>query len=260
MRIALVREVSPAIARCELTHLDRSPIDPARAASQHAEYVAALAEVGCAVTWLAPAPLLPDAVFVEDTAVVLDQLAVLTRPGAESRRAEVDSVAGVLEQFREVHRIRPPGTLDGGDVLLAGRTLFVGETPRTNLAGIAQLREIVAPAGYEVRAVPVHGCLHLKSAVTALDDGTLLINRDWVDAGSFEGFRLIDVDPGEPYAGNALRVGETVIHAEEFPRTRARLIAAGFRVRPVPASELAKAEGGVTCCSLIFRAGEVNPL
>jgi dimethylargininase len=250
--IALVREVSPAIASCELTHLDRIPIDPARAASQHTEYVKALAEAGCTVRWLAPTPELPDSVFVEDTAVVLDQLAVATRPGAESRRAEVVSVAAVLREFRPMHHIRHPGTLDGGDVLHAGRTLYVGETPRTNAAGIAQLREIVAAAGYDVRSVPVRGCLHLKSAVTSIDRNTLLINRDWTDASSFDGFRLVDIDPGEPFAGNALRVNETIIHAKEFPKTRDRLRHAGFLVRPVEASELAKAEGGVTCCSLIF--------
>lgn len=250
--IALVREVSPEISSCELTHLERAPIDAARAASQHAEYVEALAEAGCVVKWLAPAPQLPDSVFVEDTAVVLDGLAVATRPGAESRRAEVVSVAAVLQEFRPVHHIRHPGTLDGGDVLHAGRTLYVGETPRTNASGIAQLREIVAAAGYEVRAVPVHGCLHLKSAVSWLDRDTLLINRAWTDASMFEGFRLIDVDPAEPFAGNALRVKEAIIYPKEFPKTRERLRKAGFPVRPLEASELAKAEGGVTCCSVIF--------
>jgi dimethylargininase len=250
--IALVREVSPEIASCELTHLDRSPIDPARAASQHAEYVAALTEAGCTVKWLEAAPYLPDSVFVEDTAVVLEELAVITRPGAESRRPETGAVAAALQTFRSLHHIVEPGTLDGGDVLRAGRTLFVGETPRTNAAGIAQLRRIVADAGYEVRAVPVHGCLHLKSAVSALDSGTLLINRDWTEASAFGGFRLIDVDPGEPFAGNALCVNESIIYPGEFPATGDRLRQAGFRVRPVPASELAKAEGGVTCCSLIF--------
>lgn len=251
-RIALVREVSPEMSSCELTHLDRTPIDAARAARQHAEYVEALVEAGCVVRWLAPAPRLPDSVFVEDTAVVLDELAVVTRPGARSRRAEVVSVAAVLQEFRPVHHIRHPGTLDGGDVLHAGRTLYVGETPRSNGSGIAQLREIVAAAGYEVRPAPVRGCLHLKSAVSFLDRETLLINRDWTDASRFSGFRLLDVDPGEPFAGNAVRVNEIIIYPKEFPRTGDRLRDAGFRLRPVEASELAKAEGGVTCCSLIL--------
>ncbi|HEU5219030.1 MAG TPA: arginine deiminase family protein [Gemmatimonadales bacterium] len=250
--IALVREVSPAIARCELTHLDRTPIDPGRAARQHAEYVKALVELGCEVRWLPPAPDLPDSVFVEDTAVILNEVAVVTRPGAESRRAEVAAVAEALEAFRPIAEILEPGTLDGGDVLLTGRTLFVGQTPRTSAGGIAQLARIVEAAGYAVRAAPVRGCLHLKSAVTALDPKTLLINRAWTDAGLFGDFTLIDIDPDEPFAGNALSLGGTIIHAEEFPRTRQRLHEAGFPVRPVPASELARAEGGVTCCSLIL--------
>jgi dimethylargininase len=249
--IALVREVSPEIAGCELTHLDRTPIDPARAASQHAAYVAALAESGCEVCWVTPAPRLPDSVFVEDTAVVLDRLAVITRPGAASRRAEVGPVAAALEALRTLGRIVNPGTLDGGDVLQVGRTLYVGETPRSNAAGIAQLRALAAPAGYEVRAVPVRGCLHLKSAVTSLDEHTLLINRDWTDPAAFREYRLVDIDRSEPFAANALALGATVIHAAEFPRTRERIRDAGFQVRAVQASELAKAEGGVTCCSLI---------
>jgi dimethylargininase len=258
--IALVREVSPEIAGCELTHLDRTPIDPARAAGQHAEYVAALAQAGCSVRWLPPAPAMPDSVFIEDTAVVLDELAVAARPGAESRRAEVEPVAVALEEFRTVHYIRHPGTLDGGDVLVAGRTVYVGETPRTNAAGIAQLREILAIAGYGVCAVPVHGCLHLKSAVTALDRETLLINRVWTEASMFGDFRLLDIDAGEPFAANALPVNGSIIYAKEFPRTRDILERSGFRVHPVPASELAKAEGGVTCCSLIFGHWEADGL
>ena len=256
--IALVREVSPELASCELTHLDREPIDPARAAAQHAEYVQALTNAGCSVRWLPPTPRLPDSVFVEDTAVVLEGIAVATRPGAESRREEVVSVAATLQSFRPVRHIEPPGTLDGGDVLRVGRTLYVGETPRTNAAGIAQLRALVADQGYEVRAVPVQGCLHLKSAVTALDPDTLLINPAWADAPGFARFRLIEIDPGEPFAGNALPVNGAIIHASEFPRTRDRLQKAGFRVVPVPASELAKAEGGVTCCSLIFQSGTAD--
>lgn len=251
-RIALVREVSPQISSCELTHLDRTPIDAARAAVQHETYVAALAGVGCSVRWLPAAPELPDSVFVEDTAVVLDELAVITRPGAESRRAEVTAVAVALEEFRTVHYIRDPGTLDGGDVLQVGRILYVGQTPRTNPSGTAQLGTIVAAAGYEVRPVPVRGCLHLKSAVTALDVRILLINRDWTDPEAFRGYRLIDVDRAEPFGANALALNGTVIHASEFPRTSERIRNAGFPVRTVEASELAKAEGGVTCCSLIL--------
>jgi len=249
--VALVREVSPAIIRCELTHLARTPIDLDQARVQHAQYVAALAELGCEVKWLPPEPDLPDAVFVEDTAVVLDDFAVITRPGAESRRAELPTVVKALGQYRPLHHITAPGTLDGGDVLVSGRVLYVGQTARTNDEGIAQLATIVTPRGYAVCAVPVHGCLHLKSAATALDEMTVLINRDWIEVPRFAGRRLVDIDPAEPFAANTLALGGALIHAAEFPATRAILAGNGHTVRPVPASELAKAEGGVTCCSLI---------
>lgn len=246
-----MREVSPAIVRCELTHLARTPIDLALARAQHAEYVAALEALGCRIEWLAPEPELPDAVFVEDTAIVLDELAVISRPGAESRQAELGSVIAVLGRYRPLHHITAPGTLDGGDVLLAGRALYVGQTPRTNTEGISQLAAIVTRQGYAVCAMPVHGCLHLKSAATALDEDTVLINPEWTSTARFAGRRLIAIDPGEPFAANAVVVGGELIHAAEFPGTRDILINAGHAVRPVPASELAKAEGGVTCCSLL---------
>lgn len=248
---ALVREVSPAIVRCELTHLARSPIDPARARVQHHQYVEALVRHGCAVEWLPEEPDLPDAVFVEDTAVALAELAVITRPGAESRRAETATTARALAAYRPLHHIREPGTLDGGDVLLLGRTLYVGQTPRSNAEGIRQLAELVAGAGYVVRAVPVSGCLHLKSAVTALADDLLLLNPAWVDPRRFP-VGHVAVDPAEPAAGNALRIGGTVIHPAAFSRTRARIEALGFQVETVPADELGKAEGGVTCGSILL--------
>lgn len=251
--IALVRDVSPALARCELTHLARTPIDAGRAAAQHAAYVAELAALGAHIERLPEAPELPDAVFVEDTAVVLDELAIITRPGAESRRAETASVAVALTRYRRLRYIEAPDTLDGGDVLQIGRSLFVGITPRTSAGGIAQLAAIVAPAGYEVTTVPVTGCLHLKSAVSEITDRTLLINREWVPAEAFAPLRLIAVDSGEPFAANAVRVGDVVIYPAEFPRTRARMETEGIVVHAIPASELAKAEGGVTCCSLRFR-------
>lgn len=250
--IALVRAVSPAIARCELTHLARAPIDAERAAAQHAIYVAELEALGDRIERLADEPELPDAVFVEDTAVVLDEMAIITRPGAESRRAETVSVAAALSRYRRLRSIEAPDTLDGGDVLQVGRTLFVGITARTSAGGIAQLAAYVAAAGYDVATVPVTGCLHLKSAVTEIADRTLLINRAWVPTEAFAGLRLVAVDPSEPFAANAVRVGEVVVYPAEFPRTRARMEADGIVVRTVPASELAKAEGGVTCCSLRF--------
>jgi dimethylargininase len=251
--LALVREISPALERCELSHLARQPIDLAEARRQHAGYVAALVEAGCRIELLPPEPELPDAVFVEDTAVVLDQLAVTTRPGAASRRPEVESVAPALARHREVRRITGPGTLDGGDVLRLGRTLFVGRTARSSAEGAGELAALTRSAGYGVRPVRVTGCLHLKSAVTEVADGLLLINPAWVDATGFPGYRTLSVDPAEPFAANALRIGSRLIYPAEFPRTASRLRAEGLDLREVEAGELAKAEGGVTCCSLLLQ-------
>ena len=254
MRIALTRAVPPSIVRCELTHLARAPIDLDRARDEHAAYEAALAALGCAVRRIAPAPELPDSVFVEDAALVLDEVAVLTRPGAASRRAEVASVAAALGEYRPLLRIEPPGTLDGGDVLRSGRRVWVGRTPRSNAAGCQQLRALLAPHGYDVRAVAVQGCLHLKTAVTEVADDTLLLNPEWVDRATFGAYALLEVDPGEPFAANVLRVGDAVLCAAAHPRTRERLSAAGVETHGVEVGELAKAEAGLTCCSLIFTA------
>jgi dimethylargininase len=243
--------VPPAIVRCELTHLAREPIDLARAAAQHERYEAVLAHVGCTVRRLPDEPQLPDSVFVEDTAVVLDEVAVVTRPGAPSRRPETDSVAPALARYRTLLCIEPPAALDGGDVMRVGRDLYVGLSGRTNGDGVRQLADLLAPHGYRVAGIAVRGCLHLKSAVTAVTDDTLLLNPDWVDASRFPRTKRIGVHPSEPSAANALRVGDTLVYPAHAPRTRARLEAAGFRVESVDVSELAKAEAGVTCCSLI---------
>lgn len=250
--VALTRDVSDAIVRCELTHRERVPIDVAAARRQHEEYEEALRAAGCTVERIPPAPDLPDSVFVEDMALVFDEVAVMTRPGAESRRAELPAVERALAPFREIARIQAPGTLDGGDVLVIGDRVFAGLSSRSNGAGIDQLRGILCAYGYAVEAVPVYGCLHLKSAVTAIGDRTLLVNRAWTRADAFRGYDLIDVHPFEPFAANLLRVGDALIYAAEFPRTLERIERRGLRPRTVPASELAKAEGGVTCCSLVF--------
>ena len=257
--IALTREVSPAFARCELTHLTREPIDLGLAARQHAAYEALLEELGCVVERVPGEPELPDSVFVEDTAVVVDELAVISRPGAESRRAETASMAVALARHRPLARIEPPATLDGGDVLRVGRRLFVGLSARTNAAGAERLAALLAPLGYEVTTVPLDRCLHLKSGVSEVAAGVLAINPDWIDATAFGGHELIEVDPAEPFAANALRLavpgagGEVVVMPAAFPRTRARLAARGIEVRALDVSEIAKAEGGVTCCSVLVR-------
>jgi dimethylargininase len=250
--VALTREVSLAIARCELTHLERVPIDPGIARQQHEGYERCLAAAGCIVERIPAGAGMPDAVFIEDNAVVFDELAVVTRPGAASRRIETEAVAKAVARYRPVVRIEAPGTVDGGDVLHVGRTVFVGRSSRTNDAGIAQLLRLLEPIGYEVRPVDVQECLHLKSAMTAVSDGLLLINRDWVPAASFAKFDAIDVDPAEPYGANALRLADRVIYAAAFPRTRKRIEDRGIRVDAVDLTELAKAEGAVTCCSLVI--------
>jgi len=253
MLMALTREISPAFQSCQLTHLPRVPIDLERAREQHAAYEWALVDEGCTVRRLDAAPDMPDAVFIEDIAVVLDEGAVICRTGAESRRAETPGVIDALVRHgRPLQQIQAPGTLDGGDVLVIGREVFVGASARTNRAAIDQLSGMLAAVGYTVRAVPVRGCLHLKSAVTAVAPDTLVINRAWVPADAFRGQSLVDVDPQEPHAANALVIGDAVIYPASFPRTRERLERRGLRLRPVEVDELQKAEGAVTCCSLIF--------
>jgi dimethylargininase len=251
---AITRKVSDAIVRCELTYMPREPIDVGLALRQHEGYERCLAEIGCTVVSLPAEPDLPDAAFVEDTAVVVDEVAVTARPGVESRRPEVASVARALAQFRPTVAIEAPGTLDGGDVLCLGTRLFVGLSGRTNVAGIDQLRSAVAPFRYTVEALPVKGCLHLKSAVTQVAADTVVFNPRWVDGAAFEGLRRIEVDPAEPHGANALLVGGTVMYPAAFPRTAARLERAGIPLVRLDLSELAKAEGAVTCCSLILRA------
>ena len=252
--IAYTREVSPTLADCELTHLAREPLDVAGAATEHHAYEALLTQLGATVRRLPAEPDLPDAVFVEDTAVVLEELAIITRPGAVSRRPETASVAAALAAHRPLARIEGPATLDGGDVLVAGRRVYVGLSTRSSQAAIEQLAGILRPFDYEVIAVGFSGCLHLKSCVTRVAEDLLLLNPAWVDPAAFPGYRAIAIDPTEPHAGNALALGGAVIHARQFPRTRARLAAEGLRVLPVALAELAKAEAGVTCCSLLVRS------
>ena len=250
--IALTREVSDTIDQCELTHVLRKPIDVALARAQHAAYEDALREVGCRVERAPATPDCPDSVFIEDTAVVLPDIAVITRPGSPSRRAETSAVSKALSAYRRLSTIEAPGTLDGGDVLTIGRTLFIGQTKRSNAGGIEQMRLLLSPMGYTVIGVRVNGCLHLKSAVTQVAEETLLIQPSWVDARTFAGFEVIQVDPSEPYAANALRIGDRIIYPTAFPKTARRIEARGIKVRTVDVGELAKAEGAVTCCSLVF--------
>ena len=256
---ALCRAISPAITACELSFIGREPIDVDLAVRQHAGYVDALRALGVAVTELPALPALPDSVFVEDTALLFDELAVLTRPGADSRRTEVDAIAPAVQAVRtQVARIEAPGTLDGGDVLCVGRRVYVGLSRRSSPDAIAQLAEILAPFGYRVLTVPVHGCLHLKSAVTPLSDDTVLLNPEWLDAAVFADYLQIETAPDEPHAANVLRVGTHILMPSAFPATRAAIEDAGFAVTAVDVSELQKAEGAVTCCSLLFESAPMK--
>lgn len=254
MNHAIVREISASIGNCEISFVSREPIDVDLARQQHADYQRLLGELGCQLTVLPAEDAMPDAVFVEDVALVLDKVAVMTRPGAASRRTEGAAVAAALRQYRLLLAIEAPGTLDGGDILRVGKAIFVGQSARSNAAAVEQLRALLAPHGYRVESVPMRDCLHLKSAVTAVAQDTLLINPQWVSPDAFAGFRLIEVDPTEPHAANALRIGDTLVYPACFPRTQARLQAVGLCVHSVDVSELQKAEGAVTCCSLVFSA------
>jgi dimethylargininase len=244
--IAITRDVSPSINACELTHVQPQAIEYVVASAQHEQYRQMLASLGLEVVSIPADPAYPDCVFIEDTAIVLDDVAVITRPGAESRRGETRAVAEVLEQYRPLVHIEAPSTIDGGDVLVLDDRIYVGLSQRTNEAALAQLR---FHTRREVIPVNVHGCLHLKSAITRVSKGELLVNRDWIDVTPFAGWTLIDVE--EPFAANALLAGDTVVYPNAFPHTREKL--RHLDVREVDASELAKAEGGVTCCSLILR-------
>ncbi len=254
MLTAITRAVSPAIVHCELSFIDREPIDLATAQQQHHAYENLLGKLGARVISLPAEPDLPDSLFVEDPAIVLDELAVILPLGTDTRRREAPSLAQALVKFRKLEYVTLPGTLEGGDVLRIARKIFVGLTQRSNAEGIRQLAAILAPHNYEVIAVLVTGCLHLKSAVTHLGRNTLLANRAWFDATPFAGYEWIDVDPAEPHAANALALAGTVILPASFPRTRARIEARGFHVTPLDISELQKAESGLTCSSLLFEA------
>lgn len=252
MRYAITRQVSAAITGCELTLLERVPIDISRARAQHAMYERALAACGVTVRHADALDTMPDAVFVEDTAVVLPEGAILLRPGAESRRGEVPSIEKILAQYCPLERLSAPATMDGGDVLVVGKRIFVGRSSRTNEAGFEQLRAIVERWDYTVIAVDVSGCLHLKSAVTCVGDKKILVNPAWVNPALFDASEIIAVDPAEPYAANGLLVGTRLIFPDHFSRTRERLLKRGIDVLTVLCDELAKAEGAVTCCSILF--------
>jgi dimethylargininase len=255
---AITRKVSPNLAACQLEYLRREPIDVARAEAQHRDYEAALARLGARVVSLPAEPDLPDCVFVEDPALVLDEIAIITRMGTESRRGESESLAAALARFRPLARMHEPATLEGGDVVRMGKTLYVGLSRRSNAEGARQLAEIVEPHGYHVVAIAVTGCLHLKSACCAVSDDTVLANRALFDASALH-CKVIDAPAEEPGAADVLCIGGAVLMPASFPRTARLLEQSGIAVQPLDVSELQKAEAGVTCMSLVFEVTEPAP-
>lgn len=249
----LVRRPGPALARCVVTHLERRPIDVELACEQHGAYVAALAELGVEVEELPPLDDAPDACFVEDPALVLDEVAVIARPALASRRREVESVAVALAKHRELLWIEEPATFEGGDALVVDDTVYVGWSKRTNHAGLKALAHLLLPFGYRVKAVEVQGCLHLKTALTRIGPRTLLANAAWIHTGRIDGLELVPVDLSEPFAANALLIGEALLYPSGFPRTEELLRQCGIPLRMLELSELQKAEAGPTCLSLLLR-------
>lgn len=256
MLTAITRKISPDFNQCELTHLGRQTIDIEKAVHQHQRYENVLSSLGVEILSLPSEEGLPDAVFVEDTAVVLNEVAVITRPGAESRRKETASIAKTLSAFRKILPIQPPATLDGGDVLVVGKKIYIGLSSRSNIEGLQQMQTILTVYGYEVKGLEVHNCLHLKSAVTQVSHHLLLINPLWIDKNNFSAFELMEIDPSEPYGANGLMIGDYLIYPNAYPKTLARLQQAGIHITSLDISEIAKAEGAVTCCSLVFQTNQ----
>jgi dimethylargininase len=252
---AFTRAISPRLPECQLTHLPRRPIDLPGAQAQHAGYEQALADAGLEIVRLPELPDDPDAVFVEDTALLLDGHAVITRPGAASRIGEVESTAAGLAGHFELHRI-VDGHVDGGDVMTIGRMLYAGLSTRTDAAGIRALEEIAGRIGYRVVVAELRGCLHLKGAVTFAGPDVagapvLLFNPQAIDPAQFANVEPLSVESGEPEAANCLRAGGRLILPAGNSRTADRLRERGFELVEVNVSELQKAEAGVTCMSLI---------
>lgn len=247
---AICRRPSPTLAR-GLTTADLGAPDPSLAVAQHAAYVEALRGLGLQVTVLDPLPDFPDSHFVEDTAIVFPEVAVITRPGHPSRRGETAPMAEVLEAHRPLERIEPPATLDGGDVLQVGRHVFVGLSARTDAAGADRLGAILAPHGYGCTPVPVPAGLHLKSSVNELGDA-LLVTAALAGAEQLAGYEKFVVPEGEEYAANTLRINDHLLTPAGFPGTRAALDRTGRPIVELELTEMQKMDGGLTCLSLRF--------
>jgi dimethylargininase len=258
MTTALTRDVSPCIEECQLTFIERRHIDYGNACEQHKRYTEVLKEMGLDVVLLPSEDRMPDAVFVEDNAVIVDEVAVICTPAPASRRSEVHGLAEVLAQYRPVKYLGSGATLEGGDVIFSENICYVGRSTRTNQQGIEQLAAILAYQGYEVRTVPVTRCLHLSTGVSCLGKNTVLVNSQWLEVGTFKEHEIISVPPSEPWAANVLAFDGMVVLPEGCPRTRELLEKRGFPTRAIDISEFMKAEAGLTCMSLIFEVDPAN--
>ncbi len=254
---AITRAVSKGIARCELVYRPRECVDYERSVRQHEAYRDFLRRRGALVFNLEASDSQPDCCFVQDTAIVLDELAIIASPGAPSRRDETEAVEKILSAEREVARIHPPATLDGGDVVRMGQQLFVGHSRRTNRAGIEALTNSARPHGYSVTAIEVTGCLHLTTACSALNEETVLLNPRWINSERFARFWTLHVPEDEPWAANALRVGEAVCVETNAPRTLELVGRHCAEVEALDISEFRKAEGSLSCLSILYE--DANP-
>jgi len=250
--VAITNTPSPLLYLGVRTFADEAAVEYAIALREHEQYRDALQRCGCRVVSLDVNRDHPDSVFVEDTALVLDEIAIMMSPGAASRRDEPRAIEPTLREYRHVVRVEPPAMIDGGDIVRHGRRLYAGGSQRTNPAGISALSALSREYGYEVTSIPVFGCLHLKSACSALPDGRFLVNADWIDVSPLPSERLLQVPASEPWAGDVLVIGERVVVSDAFPETIELLERQGWEVVPVSVSEFAKVEGGVTCLSLVF--------
>jgi dimethylargininase len=260
MITAITRKPSPSLLNCELTYLERQVINVEKATQEHCAYEQCLKELGVQVVSLRPESTLPDAAFVEDIAVVVDEIAVVARMGAAKRQTEINSLIALLSYYRPLDYITAPATLEGGDVIRIGRTLYVGVSTRTNYQGVEQLQKILYPYDYQVIPVPVSGCLHLTTGCSYIGQGVILANGRWVDSSQLRGVEVIDVcSTAEPWAANTMAIDGVILVSSSFPKTMELLASRGHRVRAVEIAELEKAEAGLSCLSKLFETDKPAP-
>lgn len=248
----LVHTPSFNLQNCELTYLESEKIDMQKALEQHQAYIKMIQECGVEVDVIQDNLDLADSVFVEDPIIVFDEVAVLTSMGVESRRGESEALENYFSKIKPIKHIKLPAKIEGGDVLVIGKTVYVGLSPRTNQEAINKLSNILEPYGYEVIGVKVHGCLHLKTGCTALDEKTVLINKEWVDEQPFKKYHLLDTLKDEPFGANIMQINGYICMNEAFPKTLEFVKTLGYKVKSCDISEFVKAEAGLTCMSVRY--------